>query len=816
MEKSPGESERTDFELQVVEKDPSGRYSRFNEILGRGAFKTVYKAFDDEEGIEVAWNQVRASDFVSSNKDEERLHAEVAMLRSLDHPCLMKFYDSWVDPKTYTINFITELFTSGTLRQYRQRHKKLDESVIQRWGMQILKGLMYLHGHDPVIIHRDLKCDNIFINGTTGEVKIGDLGLATVLRRTECAPRSVLGTPEYMAPELYDEHYDERVDIYAFGMCMLELATLEYPYSECRNAAQVYKKVSSGIPPGQLAKVESPALKEFIEVCIVRDPQRRPTAAKLLRHPFLHGVNPDRNRGIDSRTSSIEVGSDILMRSLPTLPSESEATRRRSSSTDGYSPMRDANVLLDFDAADASCGAGRRRESTGLELADGTEEPESRENSISSKKSDRPHKVLPTSLLDSLPMGNFSVSPPADLLAAHAGASALMPLAAASPPRNRRGSSITLGTARIGERRDMAGSGRQWRVDIIGDNGELGADKLFQLVFTGFQDGVSFQRFQSDFPADATEDDYVEFTSEVLHNDQLGIRESDADSIVAEIRDSIRRAISSSLDVIPAAVVPAASVPAVATDSLPVPVKPDEEPQIMPMDGLAISSRSPSVVEVRKVMPRQDSSREGEVFAIGTPKIMELGALEQHMGFARSARRAPAAMGLTVEKVDEAAPSGRGEAAEEAAGSSVSPTRQGLPPGPARNGNPSRNSADDPQGRSLVLTNGGAALSRAGSDDDNAEERAKMMAKHQSRMNRLCKKKPGEPNRSLRRNSAAPTGEGAALRSAERSCTFAREHSHEGQNGDARSSSASGEPQRQLQRPLEHSKSFGAACFHDS
>jgi len=231
-------------DLIVEEKDPSGRYSRFNEILGRGAFKTVYKAFDDDEGIEVAWNQVRATDFVSSTKEEERLHAEVAMLRSLDHPCLMKFYDSWVNPTNLTINFITELFTSGTLRQYRQQHKKLDMCVIQRWGMQILKGLMYLHGHDPVIIHRDLKCDNIFINGTTGEVKIGDLGLATVLRRTECAPRSVLGTPEYMAPELYDEHYDEKVDIYAFGMCMLELATLEYPYCECMNAAQVYKKVS--------------------------------------------------------------------------------------------------------------------------------------------------------------------------------------------------------------------------------------------------------------------------------------------------------------------------------------------------------------------------------------------------------------------------------------------------------------------------------------------------------------------------------------------------------------------------------------------
>ena len=53
-----------------------------------------------------------------------------------------------------------------------------------------------------------------------------------------------LGTPEFMAPELYDEEYDDRVDVYSFGMCLLELATLEYPYCECRNAAQIYRKVT--------------------------------------------------------------------------------------------------------------------------------------------------------------------------------------------------------------------------------------------------------------------------------------------------------------------------------------------------------------------------------------------------------------------------------------------------------------------------------------------------------------------------------------------------------------------------------------------
>lgn len=57
-----------------------------------------------------------------------------------------------------------------------------------------------------------------------------------------------VGTPEFMAPEMYEEHYDECVDVYAFGMCMLEMATSEYPYSECQNAAQIYRKVTSVSP----------------------------------------------------------------------------------------------------------------------------------------------------------------------------------------------------------------------------------------------------------------------------------------------------------------------------------------------------------------------------------------------------------------------------------------------------------------------------------------------------------------------------------------------------------------------------------------
>ncbi|TYH75677.1 hypothetical protein ES332_D04G036700v1 [Gossypium tomentosum] len=268
----------------ILEIDPTSRYIRYNEVLGKGAFKTVYKAFDEANGIEVAWSQVRIDEVLQKPEDLERLYSEVRLLKSLKHSNIVRFYNSWIDDKKKTVNIITELFTSGSLRQYRKKHKKVDMKAVKSWARQVLAGLIYLHSHDPPIIHRDLKCDNIFINGNQGEVKIGDLGLATVLEQSNA--KSVLGTPEFMAPELYDESYNELVDIYSFGMCMLEMVTFEYPYSECRNSAQIYKKVSSGIKPAALSKVKDQEMKLFIEKCLVPVPQRL-SAKELLMDPFL-------------------------------------------------------------------------------------------------------------------------------------------------------------------------------------------------------------------------------------------------------------------------------------------------------------------------------------------------------------------------------------------------------------------------------------------------------------------------------------------------------------------------------------------------
>ncbi|KAG1706628.1 Serine/threonine-protein kinase WNK3 [Nymphon striatum] len=222
-----------------------------------------------------------------SKSDRQRFREEAKMLKNLQHPNIVRFYDYWEvnQTKRKYIVLVTELMTSGTLKTYLRRFKKVNLKVLKSWCRQILKGLNFLHSRVPPIIHRDLKCDNIFITGTTGSVKIGDLGLATLKNRSFA--KSVIGTPEFMAPEVYEEHYDEGVDVYAFGMCMLEMATSEYPYSECHGPAQIFKKVTNGVRPLSFNKVENNDIKDIIDRCTRLKTMERPNAKDLSNHDFF-------------------------------------------------------------------------------------------------------------------------------------------------------------------------------------------------------------------------------------------------------------------------------------------------------------------------------------------------------------------------------------------------------------------------------------------------------------------------------------------------------------------------------------------------
>uniref|UniRef100_A0A3Q2XCL1 non-specific serine/threonine protein kinase n=1 Tax=Hippocampus comes TaxID=109280 RepID=A0A3Q2XCL1_HIPCM len=272
---------------KAVASSPDGRFLKFDVEIGRGSFKNVYKGLDTETTVEVAWCELQTQRLTRSER--QRFAEEVEMLKALQHPNIVRFFDSWksvLNGRKCTV-LVTELMTSGTLKTYLRRFRPMKLKLLQRWSLQILKGLYFLHSRNPPILHRDLKCDNIFITGPSASVKIGDLGLAT-LKKASFA-KSVIGTPEFMAPEMYEEKYDEAVDVYAFGMCILEMATSEYPYSECQNAAQIYRKVTNGIKPDSFSKVTIPELRNIIEGCIHTNSSERFTVQDLLDQRFFQG-----------------------------------------------------------------------------------------------------------------------------------------------------------------------------------------------------------------------------------------------------------------------------------------------------------------------------------------------------------------------------------------------------------------------------------------------------------------------------------------------------------------------------------------------
>jgi len=227
----------------------------------------VYKGFDEKLGVDVAWSKVLANENQLSRDQMHRVLEEMSAGLGLDHPHVIRSYQCWEDPATGCINMVTEFFTSGNLREYRQRHQKnLDVKAVKKWGRQILQGLAYLHQQTPPVVHGDLRPDKIYINGHSGEIKIGDLGLSVLV-------------PKRFAPGVMPEgdpsnQYTQAVDIFAFGLVMLELVTKK----------RMDREMSSW--GATLGLVTDEGARTFIEKCLA-PAEERPSAEDLLKDAFL-------------------------------------------------------------------------------------------------------------------------------------------------------------------------------------------------------------------------------------------------------------------------------------------------------------------------------------------------------------------------------------------------------------------------------------------------------------------------------------------------------------------------------------------------
>ncbi|XP_021861676.1 probable serine/threonine-protein kinase WNK11 [Spinacia oleracea] len=209
---------------------------------------------------------------------------------SLEHANIIKCFGLLAGSEK--IQFITEISTSGNLLDYLQKHVLSNNTAIKNWCRQILEGLDYLYTRNPPVIHRDVNLENMFISGDTGIVKLGNFSLAMHLgekysRHKFEYCRRTYDASKFIAPEVKEgEECSTAIDIYSFGMCVLQMVTLEVPYSEVFNKHNAHKQARKGVMPDALERVADPVAKQFIERCLV-PAYERPTANELLDDPFL-------------------------------------------------------------------------------------------------------------------------------------------------------------------------------------------------------------------------------------------------------------------------------------------------------------------------------------------------------------------------------------------------------------------------------------------------------------------------------------------------------------------------------------------------